>query len=326
VTPRCRRRALGTLVLSLLAFAAAPAMAQAPLIAGAGDIACDPASRYFRSGWGAGSGSGTRAFCKQRATSGLLSGADTVFTLGDNQYEHGSLSNFRRSYDRSWGRFKSRTRPAIGNHEYGPEVACGPLRCPTFRGSSGHYDYFGRRAGPRGKAYYSYNLGTWHVVVLNSMCGYVGGCDSRSPQGRWLRRDLAATRTKCILAYWHHPPFSSGESRGYPYYYDSFWRALQAKGTDAVLVGHDHVYERFAPQNEDGSPTARVNGHRGPRQFMVGTGGKNIGRFVTRRRNSVVRRQSHGVLRLRLRRDSYTWKFVRIDGRTGDSGSASCHA
>jgi acid phosphatase type 7 len=206
-------------------------------------------------------------------------------------------------------------------------VDCGPLRCPTFRGSSGYYDYFGSRAGPRGKGYYSYNLGNWHLVVLNSMCRYAGGCETGSPQEQWLRSDLQANSDKrCILAYWHHPLFSSGQSRSYTSYYDAFWRALHAKGADAVLVGHDHVYERFGRQDEDGRPTRRVNGHLGPREFMVGTGGKNIGKFVTRRPNSLVRIQAHGVLRLRLRQDSYEWRFVRIDGRSLDSGSSSCAA
>lgn len=141
-----------------------------------------------------------------------------------------------------------------------------------------------------------------------------------------LARDLAANRTKpCILAYWHHPPFSSGQSRGYSAHYDAFWRTLHKRGADIVLVGHDHVYERFGRQDEDGSPSKTLNGHLGPREFMVGTGGKNNGKFVTTQRNSQRRIRAHGVLRLRLQPTSYRWRFARInDGASLDSGSAGC--
>ncbi len=241
------------------------------MVAAAGDIACDPDSAYFNRGFGRGE------YCRQRDTSRLLSGAAAVLALGDTQYEHSSLSNIRASYDRSWGKYKSRTRPAIGNHEYAAGLRCSPTRCPTNRGAAGYFDYFGARAGPRGRAYHSYNVGKWHVVVLNSMCWAAGGCGKGSPQERWLRSDLAKNGSKkCVLAYWHHPPFSSGQSRGYTYY-RAFWRALHEARADIVLAGHDHVYERFARQSATGSASST-----GPVQFMVGTGGKNLGKFVTR--------------------------------------------
>ncbi len=158
------------------------------------------------------------------------------------------------------------------------------------------------------------------MVTLNSVCWAAGGCGPHSPQVRWLRKDLARHRgKKCILAAWHHPNFSSGQSRGYENELDAFWEALQTVRADVVLAGHDHVYERFRRQTSEG-----VESRFGPRQFMVGTGGKNLGKFVTRQRNSVVREREHGVLRMRLRADSYEWRFAGIDGGTHDSGSARC--
>ncbi len=337
---RFRFCGLGLVTVVLLAVSgasASPAMGASSLLAGAGDIACDPDHKYFNRGYGTGSGYGPNAYCKQLATSNLLRGANTVFMLGDSQYEHSSYSNLRRSYARSWGRYLGRTRPAIGNHEYGPGLKCVPTSCSPLLGVGGYFDYFGSRAGPRPSrplsrgpsqhGYYSYNVGaSWHVVVLNSMCWAVGGCGAGSPQHRWLERDLAANRARrCILAYWHHPPFSSGQSRGYPTYYDAFWRTLHGSGADVVLAGHDHVYERFGRQDEDGSPSKRINGHLGPREFMVGTGGKNNGKFVTTRRNSQKRIGAHGVLRLRLDSRGYVWRFARIyDGASLDRGSAGC--
>lgn len=226
--------------------------------------------------------------------------------------------------------YKDRTRPSIGNHEYGPPPGCGPDSCPTYRGVGGYFDYFGSSAGPRptrspqsgpsAHGYYSWNIGAWHVVVLNSMCYAVGGCGAGSPQERWLRQDLAANQDKkCVLAYWHHPRFSSGQSEGYTHF-RAFWQALHEYRAEIVLVGHDHVYERFAPQSSTGSASST-----GPREFMVGTGGKNLGRFVTTRPNSQRRIRAHGVLRLRLHPTTYDWRFARItDGASLDSGTASC--
>jgi chitodextrinase len=313
-----------SVVLVMFGATVPPATAQDPLIAGAGDISCDPASTYFNGG------SGTGENCRQLATSRLLNGADRVFTLGDNQYEHGSLSNFTKSYAKSWGTYKDRTHPSIGNHEYGPPPGCGPDSCPTYRGVGGYFDYFGSSAGPRptrspqsgpsAHGYYSWNIGAWHVVVLNSMCYAVGGCGAGSPQERWLRQDLAANQDKkCVLAYWHHPPFTSGQSGNYTHF-RAFWQALHEYRAEIVLVGHDHVYERFAPQSSTGSASST-----GPREFMVGTGGKNLGRFITTKPNSQRRIRAHGILQLRLHPTSYDWRFARItDGASLDSGSAQC--
>jgi hypothetical protein len=200
--------------------------------------------------------------------------------------------------------------PAIGNHEYG-----------TIAGA-GHFDYFGSAAGERGRGYYSYDLGSWHVIVLNSNCWAVGGCGMGSAQEQWLRADLAASAARCTVAYWHHPRFSSGP-HGSSLDMDAFWRALFTAGADLVLVGHDHHYERFAPQNPDGV----ADPARGIRQFIVGTGGAFLRRVQGRLANSeVVRDDTHGVLKLSLHAESFDWEFVPIQGQVfSDRGSGACH-
>jgi acid phosphatase type 7 len=264
--------------------------APSPVIAAAGDIACDPASRNFRRGHG------TATACHMGATARLLRRLDpqVVLTLGDNQYENGTLAKFHRSYDRSWGRLRGRTRPAPGNHDY---------RTPS---AAGYFDYFGTAAGRRPRGYYSFNLGRWHLIALNSECAQVGGCATGSRQERWLRADLAAHPARCVLAYWHKPRFSSG-MHGNNATYTAFWHALHGAGADMVLVGHDHDYERFAPQ----TPHGRADPARGIRQFVVGTGGKTHYGFRTIRANSQVRNsRTFGVLRLALHPAGYDWRFV----------------
>jgi hypothetical protein len=202
-------------------------------------------------------------------------------------------------------------RPAIGNHENKTK-------------GEGYYRYFGDRAGPRGKGYYSYNLGDWHIVVLNSNCVYnSGGCKAGSAQERWLRQDLAEHKRKCTLAYWHHPRFSSSDSHGSATRVGSFWRALYDHGADVVLSAHDHVYERFAPQSPDGRSDSRF----GIRQFVVGTGGASLNGFKAPLPNSQVRNHhAYGVLKLTLHDDSYDWQFVPEAGKSfRDAGRGSCH-
>jgi hypothetical protein len=275
-----------------------------PVIAAAGDIACDPSDGSFNGG------SGTASACRMKATSQLLSGVDAVIVPGDIQYENGSLAKFRSSYDLSWGRYKSITRPVPGNHEY------------QTPGAAGYFDYFGAAAGSRTKGYYSYDIGRWHIVALNSNCSQVGGCGVGSPQESWLRADLAAHPTSCTLAYWHHPRFSSG-AHGSSTATDAFWRALHSYGAEVVITGHDHDYERFAPQ----SPSGAADAARGIRQFVVGTGGKSHYGFKTALPNSEVRNAStYGVLKLTLHPSSYDWRFVPEAGATfTDSGSSACH-
>lgn len=289
---------------------AAGADAAAPVVAAAGDMVCDPHSPNRRNR--------VPGTCLDRATSDLLVGRDlrAVLTLGDNQYERGALTAFRGTYDRTWGRVKDITRPSVGNHEY------------LTRGAAGYFDYFngsGRRegrAGRRGEGWYSYDVGAWHVVALNSVCDEVGGCGPGSPQLEWLKADLAASRARCTLAYWHHPRFSSGQEHS-NVRTDGFWRTLYDAGADVVLSGHAHDYERFDPQ----TPDARRDDERGLREFVVGTGGKNNYPFRRTEANSVVRdATTSGVLLLSLRPTGYDWRFAAVaGGRLRDAGSGRCH-
>lgn len=246
-----------------------------------------------------------------KATATLLDGiAGTVFTLGDNAYPGGSAADFRNCYDPTWGRHKARTRPAAGNHEY------------IDPGASAYFNYFGPAAGDPKKGYYSYNLGAWHIVVLNTNCGQVGGCSSGSAQEQWLRADLAANPAVCTLAIGHAPRFSSGPHGGNLEVQD-FWKVLYSGGVDVVLAGHDHIYERFSPQD----PSGKVDEERGIRQFIVGTGGNPLYPLKGKAANSVVSKDGvYGVLKLTLHAAGYDWQFVPEAGKTfTDSGTAACH-
>ena len=282
-----------------------------PVVGAAGDIACDPADSSYNSG------NGTSSTCRQKYTSDLLvnRGLAGVLSLGDNQYESGALSAFKTSFDPTWGRAKSIMHPAVGNHEY------------NTSGAAGYFDYFngsgvtGGRAGDRGKGYYSYDIGAWHLIALNSNCSKVS-CAAGSAQETWLKNDLAQHPAKCTLAYWHHPRFSSG-SHGSNTALQTIWQDLYNANADLVLSGHDHDYERFAPQNASGAADAT----RGIREFVVGTGGRSHYAFSATIANSEVRSSdTYGVLLLTLHASSYDWKFVPEAGRTfSDSGSTSCH-
>jgi hypothetical protein len=279
-----------------------------PIIAAAGDMACDPGSSSFKGG------AGGRSACHQRAVSNLLVGRDLAafLPLGDTQYEDGALAKFRASYALSYGRVKAISRPVVGNHEY------------LTPGAAGYFDYFGSSAGARGNGWYSYDLGEWHLVALNSMCGQVGGCGPDSPQGRWLKADLAAHPNACTLAYWHHPRFSSGK-HGSSASMAPLWQALYQAGAEIVLNGHDHTYERFAPQD----PAGAADPARGIREFVVGTGGSNHYAFTKPAgiANSQVRdADTFGVLELTLGHGGYRWRFLPSSGGTfADSGSGICH-
>ena len=234
-----------------------------------------------------------------------------VATLGDNAYSSGSDAEFANCYGPTWGRHKDRTRPAVGNHDY------------HTPGAAGYFNYFGSAAGDPYRGYYSYDYGAWHIVVLNSNCAPAGGCDVGSPQEQWLRADLTASRAFCTLAYWHHPLFSSGEHGSNPAFIP-FWQALYDYGAEVVLAGHDHDYERFAPQTADGA----VDPLRGIREFVVGTGGGSHYLFARPPEpNSEVRNDNtFGVLQLALHTASYDWEFIPIEGQTfTDAGSAPCH-
>ncbi len=244
------------------------------------------------------------------ATADLLDDIDgTVFTAGDNAYEVGSLDEFRACYDPSWGRHLDRTRPAAGNHDWGT------------RNAAGYRQYFGERATPDGDTWYAYDLGTWHIIVLDSDCDAVGGCGPGSDQGRWLAADLAASSATCTLAIWHHPRFSSGEHGNDPTV-APLWRALYTAGADVVVNGHDHDYERFAPQDPDG----KEDRARGIRQFVVGTGGTPLRDFTATAANSELRAAvTHGVIKFTLKAGSYEWAFIPTSTEFADAGSGPCH-
>jgi hypothetical protein len=286
-----------------------------PVIAAAGDIACDPSNGNFNGGAGSGSS------CKMKAASDLLVGAGlaAVLPLGDNQYYCGGLAAFKASYDPTWGRVKSITRPAVGNHEY---LTSGGTGCDSSNaGARGYFTYFGSAAGAQSQGYYSYDVGAWHLISLNSQCSQAGGCSSGTAQGQWLANDLATHKNKCTLAYWHIPLFSSGGRASANT--KSFWDQLYAAGAEIVLTGHDHIYERFAPQ----TPAGAADPARGIREWVVGTGGANHTSLATTFANSEVRNAStYGVLKLTLHATSYDWRFVPIAGSSfSDSGTGSCH-
>jgi acid phosphatase type 7 len=237
----------------------------------------------------------------------------TVFTAGDNAYKEGSLYQFRHCYDPTWGRFKARTKPSVGNHEY---------RTDPEASASGYFDYFGAAAGGQGEGYYSYVRGAWHIIALNSMCAYVrGGCEPTSPMMTWLKNDLASHPTRCTLAYFHKPLFSSGYSRGNPVV-KPLWNVLYNHHAEVIVSGHDHVYERFARQTPEGAKS-----ERGIREFVVGTGGAELGGFnYTARHTQVRNANTYGVLKLRLAPTSYGWRFVHVAGKSfTDYGSTPCH-
>ena len=269
-----------------------------------------------------------------------------VITLGDNAYTNGTRSQFANCYDNYrltdgtrydssrpawWGQFKGRTMPTLGNHEYLNSTD------PTLK-SEPYFDYFSARndfklpAAPvpspgltKGKGYYSFNLGSWHIVALNSNCDYVS-CGSTSAQAQWLRNDLANHPARCTLSYMHHPLYASGtgglEPRVKP-----LWQILYNKGAEVMLNGHDHRYERLARIDPNDNPDP----NHGIRPLIAGTGGDpGSGTTDTNEPNSQLKIFGNaGILRMGLRDTSYSWKFVAVDGTaTGnvmDSGTESCH-
>jgi hypothetical protein len=282
------------------ALTAVPVVGQAPTaktatLTGAGDIArCSKGSSH--------------------ATANLIGKIKgTVYTLGDNVYPDGTAENFRECYEPTWGKYKGRTRPALGNHEYYDNS-----------GRPAYFAYFGRRAGAPGLGYYSYERGSsWHVVVLNSNCEEVGGCKEHSPQGRWLINDLANHPSPCTLAYFHHPLYASGSGYDTPKV-KPLWDMLYKGRAEVILSGHAHRYERYARI----TPAGQKDRHNGIRQFIVGTGGQPGGAQQGKNdpRMQVKSLSTPGVLRLSLRADSYSWKFVPVAGKTfTDSGNDRCH-
>ncbi|MHB8630234.1 MAG: metallophosphoesterase family protein [Aggregatilineales bacterium] len=233
-------------------------------------------------------------------------GKAVVFTAGDNAYETGSTANYKQCYAPNWGRFKTRTRPAPGNHDY------------VTPGAAAYFAYFGANAGPAGRGYYSYDLGAWHIVSLDSDIDDLPG----SAQDSWLRADLIANKATCILAYWHHPLFSSSPEPDRPRDVITMWRTLYSFGASVVINGHVHLYERFSPQTPDGL----FNPAAGIREFVVGTGGASPNHFtsVPLSDSEVVHGDEWGVIVLTLHATSYDWQFIPTQGTFTDAGSASC--
>ena len=264
-------------------------------------------------------GAGDIASCTSNgdtATAKLLANiSGTVLAIGDNAYGEGSLAQFNNCYGPTWGQFKARTQPVVGNHEY------------RTNNAAGYFNYFGGVPD-----YYSYNRGAWHIIALNSECeywatGFKDGpsrCSSQKQANMitWLKNDLAANPTACTLAYFHQPRFSSGQG-GNALETQKIWEALYAADADVVLSGHDHIYERFAPQ----APGGRRDDAQGIRQFVVGSGGVNHGRIGNVKANSQVRNATaFGVLKLTLKPGSYAWKFLPQAGKSfTDSGTTACH-
>jgi hypothetical protein len=252
-------------------------------------------------------GAGDIAGCTERfhdeATADLLDTIEgTIFALGDNVQGSGTAEEFADCYDPTWGRHKARTWPAVGNHEYNVPDA------------EPHFEYWGERAGPAGKGYYSYEQGPWHIVVLNSNRLF-------EEQNDWLAADLAANPRQCTLAYWHHPWFTSSAYKG-PEELRRFVEILYQAGVDVVLTGHAHGYERFAPQTAQGEADAE----RGIRHFVVGSGGAPFHPFRQIKPNSQVRALAYGVLKLELFPSRYTWEFVPVEGEAfTDKGRDRCH-
>jgi hypothetical protein len=285
-----------------------------PTIVTAGDIACPQGKAP------------TATSCQQLATARLAASLapTAVLPLGDNQYELGGIDDFQSMYDPSWGQLKSISYPAPGNHEYG---YIGTAVEPT--GGAGYFQYFGTRSHPSDpactsscKAYYSYDIGSWHLISLDSQCAVAGGCNPGNPQYQWLLNDLNSHANTCTLAYWHIPLYSS--SQDHQPDMQSIYKLLYDKGADVVLTGHAHFYERFGPQDAAGN----ADPVRGVRQFLVGTGGRSF--FAVRATpspNSEVRiANTFGVLQMTLHDGSYSWNFAPVAGSTTtDAGSATCH-
>ena len=255
-------------------------------------------------------GAGDIADCGSRGdelTAAILDSIPgTIFTTGDNAYPDGSRANFADCFEPTWGRHKARIRPAPGNHDY------------HTRGASGYFDYYGAAAGEAGRGYYSYDLGEWHVVSLNT----VAAVGANSPQLRWLRADLNDNRRLCTVVYFHHPRFSSA-AHGGQRNLRALWDVLYEARVDIAMAGHDHTYERFAPQSANGRRELR----KGVRQFVVGTGGRGPYRFYAPWPNSEFRHTGDpGLLVLKLHPERYDWEFVRAsDRKVLDRGNQTCH-
>lgn len=282
-----------------------------PVIAAAGDIACDETAGASQT---AGDKDDYSADgCQQGSTAKLLRAKTyaAILPLGDEQYPDGTLAEFESSYAKTWGLAASPVDPVPGNHEYHTPMG------------AGYYGYYHAAAGDPAKGYYSWDTAGWHFVAINANCSAIGGCNAGSPEEQWLKADLASHPAACTLAYWHQPRFSSAHHHS-DAMYQPFWVDLFAAGADVVLNGHDHDYERFGPQTPIGAP----DGAKGIREFVVGTGGKSHYQFTAVEPNSEVRNNTtFGLIELTLHPHGYNWQFVPAPG-TGsftDTGTGTCH-
>ena len=289
---------LALMSAATMTFKATAAPGDTSILAAAGDIVCSPGYSNYDGG-----NPGT---CQHRLTDDLLAGADAVAPLGDLQYPDGRLEYFNEAYHPTWGQHAAKTYPVPGNHEY------------NTPGARGYFDYWNSQGRPTGgSGYYGYDLGSWHVIALNSSrsCSQVP-CSEGSPQNNWLESDLAATTETCILAYWHHPRFNSGTGHGETAATGAFWDDLYAARADIVLSGHEHNYQRYAKQRPDGRASSD-----GIRQFIVGSGGRGLTALGQRDPAfEFGNDRDFGVLKLTLAPSSYSWQFVGVNGRVLDSG------
>lgn len=234
----------------------------------------------------------------------------TIFSAGDSSNDHGLPEQYDLCFQPAWGSFKERIRPAAGNHDY------------VYTGGEPYHTYYGPAAGPVGSGYYSYELGSWHIIVLNSNCDWIGGCEAGSAMHSWLLNDLASHPTHCSLAYWHHALYSSG-LHGPIDTVKPFWETLYSAGAELVINGHDHHYERFTPQ----TPHGTADPDFGIRQFIVGTGGAPLYPLEAPPINNseITIDTAHGVLKLTLYPDHYDWQFIGVNNQVLDSGTSPCH-
>lgn len=300
---------LAAAVVVGMTLAAAPAARAAdPVVMAAGDIACDPTDSFYFGG------SGDATHCAQGRTAALLDPATAVLALGDNQYNTGSFSQYQTVFNPSWGRFKSKMWAVPGNHEYGTKNA------------GGYFQYFGSKVGTAGQGWYSFNIGQWHVIALNSECDFLpaGTCAAGGPEDRFIKADLAANPRKCTMAIWHQPPYSSGSAPvKNAEAMKPLWKTLYNGGADLVLTGHKHFYERFAPLDANGQPTDAAHGMR---EFIIGTGGEDQAATPVAITGSERRKgRIFGVLRLALHASSYDARYVPEAGQTfSDVTTTSC--
>jgi hypothetical protein len=292
-------------------------------VAAAGDIACNPGDPNYNGG------TGQNGFCQQAATANLIANGsyNRVLALGDEQYDCGSLGAFNASYDASWGEFVGRTLPVPGNHEAKKTSDNGESGCSSQQ--TGYFTYFANHgvpeaAGVNGKGYYSVDLGSWHIVAVNSNCNSVGGCDVGSPQETWLRNDLATHSNQCVLAMWHEAAWSTTSTTFGVTKMRPIWADLVAAGVDLAIAGHFHHYERFADLNANGQP---VPDGTGTRQIVAGVGGESQGGFGSHplAPGSQVRKSGYGALALTLAIGQYSWQYIQVGGAVADSGVEACH-